>query len=397
MVKFYIEKVVDGEYYPNLAKSGVKPFTNEWGQFSTITPYSEPLLLVEHLKRYDIDFKVISSVTKADNDTFYPIALSFFDFNINWFELMSDKLISALKNKNIKILFYYSEGDNPYTIDNHLSEQCVKHSIPREQIKFISANSEASNVSNFLHVVDDEILYHYRNRKHPPAFYTETPRAKKYTALVRMHKYWRANIMATLWQLQLDTDGYFAYGNSIDSGESENDNPIEVDKFFGLRQRTHTFLTITPFNADDLSDDKHNDHTLQVRNHYDDSYINIVLESHMDVDGSGGVFLTEKTFKPIKNSQMFIIFGACGSLQLLRDMGYKPFDHILDNSYDSIKDTTLRWKVAMDMTLTVLNRSKQEIHDMYLKCQEDIIHNQALFNGTKKERLNTIIKKLNKI
>ena len=82
--------------------------------------------------------------------------------------------------------------------------------------------------------MDDELLYHYRNRKHPPAFYTEDRRPKKYTALVRMHKYWRANTMATLWQKRLDTDGFFAYGNSIDSGESESDNPIEVDNYMGL-------------------------------------------------------------------------------------------------------------------------------------------------------------------
>jgi hypothetical protein len=209
-----------------------------------------------------------------------------------------------------------------------------------------------------------------------------------------MHKYWRANTMATLWQQRLDTDGYFAYGNSIDSGEKESDNPIEVDKYMGLRALTRTFLTITPFKADELNVDDHNNHTIQVREHFSDSYINVVLESHMDVDGSDGTFITEKTFKPIKNSQMFIIFGACGSLQLLRDMGYKTFDHVLNNKYDTIVNATERWKVAMDMVTTILKRSHNEIHNMYIKCQSDIIHNQDLFNGSKTNRLNTIIKEL---
>jgi hypothetical protein len=307
---------------------------------------------------------------------------------------MSSELITKLKKKNIKILFYYSEGDNPHIIDKHLTQQCKEHNIPRDQIKFISANSEALDIDNFYHVVDDELLYHYRNRKHPPAFYTEVKRSKKYTALVRMHKYWRANTMATLWQKRLDTDGYFAYGNSIDSGESEKDNPIEVDNYMGLRVLTNIFLSITPFEADKLSEDDHNNHTLRVREHFEDAYINIVLESHMDVDDSNGVFITEKTFKPIKNSQMFIIFGACGSLQLLRDMGYKTFDHVLNNSYDTIENTTKRWKAAMNMVTTVLDRPHSDIHDMYIKCQSDIIHNQDLFNGTRKNRLNNIIKEL---
>jgi len=392
-LKFCIDSIAKGELYPNLSKKGIKPFTDKWHQFSKISPYSEPVMFIKHLEHHEINFEIVK-LERADKHTFYPIALSFFDFDINWFSLMSSKLISKVKKNDIKILFYYSEGDNPHKINEHLSKQCIEHDIPREQIKFISANSEASNIDNFFHVIDDELLYYYRNRKHPPAFYTENVRDKKYTALVRMHKYWRANTMATIWQKQFDTDGYFAYGNTIDSGEKENDNPIEVDKYYGLRQLTKTFLSITPFKADHLSDDEHNNHTLQVREHYQNSYINIVLESHMDVDQSNGVFLTEKTFKPIKNSQMFIIFGAMGSLQILRDMGYKTFDHILNNSYDTIEDTTIRWKTAMDMVTTLLNRSIMQIHDMYIKSQEDIIHNQKLFNTTKDDRLNTIIKEL---
>lgn len=393
MVKFCIDNTVDNEYYPNLATQGIKPYTNEWAQFSTITPYSEPVMLLTYLKHHDIDFEVVS-VKQSDKNTFYPIALSFFDFNIQWFDLMSDKLIKKLKKKQIKILFYYSEGDNPHVINQHITNQCTENKIPREQIKFISANSQAQYIDNFYFVVDDELLYHYRNRKHPPAFYTEDLREKKFTALVRMHKFWRANTMATIWQQRLNNDGYFAYGNEIDSGEKEEDNPIEVDRYMGLRQLTKMFSRFLPFKADELNSNDHNNHTLQVREHYENSYINIVLESHMDVDQSEGTFLTEKTFKPIKNSQLFIIFGPRGSLQLLRNMGYKTFDHIFDNSYDEIVDTTERWKKVMDLTTTILKRPKFQIHDMYLKCQADIIHNQDLFNGRKTNRLKNIIKEI---
>jgi len=393
MVKFCIDKIVDNEYYPNLAKDGFKPFTNEWQTFSTLTPFSEPFMLLKHLKHHNINFKVVD-IKNADKDTFYPIALSFFDFSINWFELMPTELINKLKAKQIKLLFYYSEGDNPQIIDKHLSEQCVKNKIPREQVKFISANSKAKDIDNFYFIVDDELLYYYRNRKHAPAFYTEEERDKKFTALVRMHKFWRANTMATLWQKCLDTDGYFGYGNEINSNEHENDNPIEVDRYMGLRQLTRTFMNVLPFKADTLNSDDHNNHTMQVREHYENSYINIILESHMDVDQSNGVFLTEKTFKPIKNSQLFILFGPHGSLQLLRDLGYKTFDHVLDNSYDTIPNTTERWKKVMNLTTTILERPKYQIHDMYIKCQEDIIHNQDLFNSYKTKRLKNIIKEI---
>mgnify|MGYP005989572871 CR=1 FL=1 len=393
MLKFCIERMIGNKAYPNLTKHEAVPFTQGWNEFSIKHPFSETVVLLEHLTEHYIDYEIVS-IKNADSETFYPIALSFFDFSIDWFSMMPKQLLDKLRDENIKILFYYSEGDNPYVIDKHLTKQCTENDIPRNQVKFISANSEASKIDNFFTVVDDELLYRYRNKNFISARYTETPREKKYTALVRMHKYWRANTMATIWQQRLDTDGYFAYGNTTHSGESEDDNPIEVDRYYGLRQLTRTFMATLPFEADTLSDDDRNNHTLHVNEHFENAYINIVLESHMDVDQSNGVFLTEKTFKPIKHSQMFIIFGAQGSLQLLRDMGYKTFDHVLDNKYDLIENTTERWKTAIDMVVNLLGNTNEELRKMYIKCKDDIIHNAELYNGSKESRLNKLLEEL---
>ena len=48
----------------------------------------------------------------------------------------------------------------------------------------------------------------------------------------------------------------------------------------------------------------------------------------------------------------------------------------------------------MNLTTTILERPKYQIHDMYIKCQEDIIHNQDLFNSYKTKRLKNIIKEI---
>lgn len=392
-IKFCFDKQINNIAYPNLATHEAKPYTQKWREFSTNSPFSEPFVFLEYLNDHKINYS-ITTVDEADNNTFYPIALNYFDFSIEWFALMSNKLISKIKDKNIKILFYYKEGDNPYTIDQHISQQCIESDIPREQILFVSANSKAKNIDHFFYVCEHELLYHFRNKTNDSIKYSNHVRDKKYTALVRMHKFWRANIMSTLWQQKLDTDGYFAYGNLIDSGEDENDNPIEVDKFYGLRQRTRIFLNAIPFVADSLDSDTHNNHTLSVNEHFENAYCNIVIESHMDVDQSDGVFLTEKTFKPIKNSQPFIIFGACNSLQALRNLGYKTFDNVIDNTYDSIKNTTDRWNCAMNLTTTLLTRSNKELHELYIACKDDIIHNQKLFDSSKAERLSTLLREI---
>jgi len=391
MVKFCIEKIINDKPYPNLAQLDAVPYTQKWREFSVNSPFSEPVMLIEHLCEHNIEHKIVT-LDKADKDTFYPIALSFFDFSIDWFSLMSEKLIKKLKNRNIKILFYYSEGDNPYRIDEHLLKQCLEYDIPREQILFVISNTAAKTLPYFYYVTDDELLFRFRNSEVTPVEYHEHDRDKKYTALVRMHKYWRANIMATLWQQRLDTQGYFGYGDEITADETENDNPIEVDNYAGLRQKTRNFIAGLPFVADSLSSDEHNNHTLSVSEHFSNAYFNIVIESHMDVDQSNGVLLTEKTFKPIKNAQPFIIFGAKGSLKLLRDMGYKTFDDVLDNSYDEIENTTERFKTAIDMVLNLLDNPSFLLKDIYIKCKEDIIHNQNLFLSSKEDRLLELIK-----
>ena len=393
MVKFCIDKIVKDKPYPNLATLQATPYTQKWRQFSVNSPFSEPVMLIEHLREHDIAHELVS-LEDADADTFYPIALSFFDFSIDWFSLMDKKLISKLKKRNIKILFYYSEGDNPFVIDEHLAEQCTTHDIPREQVLFVSANTAAKELPHFFYIADDELLFRFRNSKVPPVEYHENDRDKKFTALVRMHKYWRANIMATLWQQRLDTDGYFAYGNETTANETEDDNPIEVDRYSGLRQRTRTFISSLPFTADTLSNAEHNDHTIAVNEHFSNSCINIVIESHMDVDQSGGVLLTEKTFKPIKNAQPFVIFGAKGSLQTLRELGYRVFDDVLDNRYDEIENTTERYNALITQVTQLLDNPNFVLKEFYKKCKDDLIHNQKLFLDTKEERLNMLIQEI---
>jgi len=393
MVKFCIDKIVKDKPYPNLATLKATPYTLKWREFSVNSPFSEPVMLIEHLHEHNIKYELVS-LDDADTNTFYPIALSFFDFSINWFDIMDKKLISKLKKRNIKILFYYSEGDNPYVINEHLTKQCKDNKIPREQVLFVSANTVAKDIEYFYYVADDELLFRFRNSKIPAVEYHESDRDKKFTALVRMHKYWRANIMSTIWQQQLDTDGYFAYGKDITANEKEEDNPIEVDNFFGLRQRTRTFLSCPPFKADDYNSDEQNDHTMSVNEHFSNSYLNIVIESHMDVDQSKGVLLTEKTFKPIKNAQPFVIFGAKGSLQTLRDLGYKVFDDVFDNSYDNIENTTERYNTLITQVVQILEKPNFMIKEIYKKCKDDLLHNQELFLSSKKETLTKLINEI---
>jgi hypothetical protein len=74
---------------------------------------------------------------------------------------------------------------------------------------------------------------------------------------------------------------------------------------------------------------------------YENSHLTVVTESHFDQ--TGGLFITEKTFRPLLVGHPFMIFGQTGTLKKLRSWGFvTDFDGI-DQSYDLIEDDRERF------------------------------------------------------
>jgi hypothetical protein len=389
MVKFCVDQVTNGKPYPNLARWKAVPYTADWRKFSVNWPYSEPVHFFEYLDQEGILYDIVEW-TQADQNTLYPISLSYFDFGVNWAELLTSSIREKLRAQALTLWFFYSEGDNPMRIQQHLCNQFSSYGISPDRIKFTSANSAATELKNFSYFVDDECLYHLRNTD-TAVDYHSRPRSKKFTALVRTGKWWRAATMARFWSQGFHEQGYFSYTKDLSVNDCETDNPIEVDSFCNLRNTTYRFLEHCPFQADTLTSDQHNLYATTVREHFENSYLNVILETHLDVDQSNGVFLTEKTFKPIKNCQPFVIIGAANSIAQLKKMGYRTFDHVIDHSYDTIKNNTQRWHAVCSEIERLMST---DLHSLYLSCRDDLEHNQQLFLSSKTDRLNTLIMKL---
>jgi len=189
-------------------------------------------------------------------------------------------------------------------------------------------------------------------------------------------------------QQRLLDNSYWSY---CETGELDNNNPIEIDSIPQLRYHTQKFLSEGPYFSDNLTQSERNNHASTESKYHVNSYCNIVMETHFDVDQSGGVFLTEKTFKPIKHGQMFFVAGAAGSLQALRDLGYRTFDSVLDNSYDRIADSTQRWK----QLCSAIAQCRHRLAERFEAARADIEHNQQLFVQLKTQRLNNLIRDIN--
>ena len=224
----------------------------------------------------------------------------------------------------------------------------------------------------------------------PGCSYHTRPRSRQFTALNRFHKWWRATIMADLHRNNLLTNSYWSY-NNIDMGDQIEDNPIRIDSVNGLRQYLDQFLKSAPYHCDDLTEQEHNSHWMFVPEHFNESYCHLVFETLYDAEQSHGTFLSEKIFKPIRHAQPFVIFGTPNTLSTLRKLGYRTFDHAINNDYDLELDNTTRYSKTFEAVNTL---SQKDLQKWYMSCRNDILHNQELFLSSKYERLNTLLKDL---
>lgn len=349
---------------------------------------SHPGELVNHCEFNKYPYAVYQE-DSFPNNSWYLIGIKFFDFTQDQFANISDTVIQALKEQRIRVLFYYHEGDNPYDIKRRLDELCSLHSLPTDCYRFVSGNTQADQIENFAYFPDHELLFQRQNNAAEYAKIHTRPRQKDFTALSRTHKKWRATVMSDLHRQGVLNNSYWSYRTDVPV--DHDSDPFNLKFFPGLKEYTEQFVNGAPYVCDDMSAEEQNNHKLTNLEHYDNSYCNIVLETFIDIESSGGTFLTEKTFKPIKNGQPFIVVGPKGTLQCLRDLGYRTFDHAIDNRYDLEQNITMRWFWIVN---AVKQLHSQDLKEWYAKCLEDLTHNQQLFLSSKYDRLNMLRKKL---
>ena len=126
---------------------------------------------------------------------------------------------------------------------------------------------------------------------------------------------------------------------------------------------------------------------------YEQSYFSVVSETNFYTCHSGyeaSKFLSEKAFKPILYKHPFIFISTPGTLSCLKQIGYKTFDGLIDESYDTIADDGERMLAVLNEVERLSNLSPQEVSDFVNQARDICSYNyRVLFNKTKfQHRLN---------
>lgn len=370
MIDFCYDRL--GEHalgYPNIARDNLAP-----DEFDLSWPRSIAFRPNMYLRPAGVEFRV-HQVTEAPPGSWYPIALGWHDFDCDYLGLIPPHTQDRVRSKDIRILFYYHEGDHPGLIQARLDRLCQDHGMPLTYL-LVSANTAAEQYHRSCYFPDHELFFRYVNRRQSAPAISTDPKPYKFTVLNRIHKWWRASIMSDLDRHGLLHQSLWSYNTQCMIDDPWQQNPLSVLADPDWYQHLQKFIVNGPYSCDHLSQDLHNDHRSINLSLYQESYCHLVIETLFDVDQSGGAFLTEKTYKCIKFGQPFLIAGGPGSIAALRSAGYRVFDHVIDHSYDVIQDNNQRWQA---LRREIQRLQSLDLHSLFQSCIDDLHHNQNLY------------------
>ncbi len=110
--------------------------------------------------------------------------------------------------------------------------------------------------------------------------------------------------------------------------------------------------------------------------YYRQTLVSLITETNFNTDECT---LTEKSFKPMYNKHPFIIVGVAGSLQGLRDLGFKTFGNFWSEEYDMIEEPSKRFIAIEKILQEIASWTPDQILDFKRRAKPIIEHNYNMF------------------
>ena len=105
---------------------------------------------------------------------------------------------------------------------------------------------------------------------------------------------------------------------------------------------------------------------------YFNSYIDVITMAKYD---NKGVYLDEKVYKSFACLKPFIIVGQYETLKTLKNYGFKTFSPIINEDYDSERDSEKR----MDMVIQEIKKFSEmpitEVDRIFWQFKDILVHN----------------------
>jgi hypothetical protein len=216
---------------------------------------------------------------------------------------------------------------------------------------------------------------HFYKNVRPSTLYSLNPYQSKplmFDALLGRKKRHRDQAHNFIQTHQLDQQGIVTYFDSHETNFAANDTRQWLWESEGLEGQDNVEWTVDMV--------KYYGHTMSLSqvipiSVYNQTAYSLVCETNVDNDY---IFYTEKTVKPILARRLFITLSHRYALAGLRDLGFRTFDGIIDERYDSIVNPVERHTAALEQLRWLC---LQDQHKILEQARPIVEHNFNLMYG----------------
>ena len=316
---------------------------------------------------------------------------------INYLEKsIPEYIIQATKSSKITLLLSNTNEGEYDVIDSIYKKVIVEWEIPEKNVVLVSEGADiATKISEFANKWQRLPIETWWSRlfEHHASWVIQPDRSpllkfknydKKFLCFNRRPRPHRTKLLALLKIKNLFDKGYISTGNipwtdcysMLMSAQPElkNNKIGELLRLHGAEKfdiKQQTLDVEHDFNRKQL--EIYHPRHVKTDEYYQNTYFSVVTETRCDRNGSR--VISEKTFKPIINNHPFILVTVPHVLKLLREIGYRTFDGIIDESYDSESDDSTRLLMIVDEIERLSNLDNNQLQVFLEKTREICEHN----------------------
>jgi len=334
---------------------------------------------------------VVNTAIPEGKKFYYPIIFSltqlldhvdslFIPFNI----------LSAIETGTCKVLIVCTyEGWCWPTYERLVESIAANNHITVDKFVIMSANYTNHYRYNTVYFNHWEIASRHRDTDNDrkiahDTIFNQSPRTYKFICLNRRAAYFRFAVLTKLFPYR--NQGLLSFWLT---GFCDDDKPPrllyfdvqkrlfrkkfpDIHKEWGNLKIRESLPLVLPTELDPYDFLEANPTTDLYSEKFYKCYLHIVCETKVENTG----FFSEKIFKPFIYFQPFVLIGQYQGLARLRQLGYKTFSDVIDESYDDEIDNELRVEKATNAAIDFLNRN--DLHEVMQHLWPILDHNHSL-------------------
>jgi len=231
----------------------------------------------------------------------------------------------------------------------------------RNKIHYANCNPNIFNYSNFdmkLHYIDYFSVWSVTGNIHWTSQVNYKKDSKDFLALAFTVRPGKKIMLDALKENGLYNKGYITDSDNIIDNLDDSKGRYNIRSMTDEYEKHPNFMNITPW-------------TKAV-------HFELVIE---DTESNVPLYASEKIYRAMYNKMPFIVHGKKGYLQLLKDLGYKTFDTIFDESYDELGNREDKAMLIAKEISNFCNLEQAKKQDLIKSVNDIVEHNYEILTN----------------